>query len=223
MPRYRAIIVTALPAAAAVAVFGTIYGASARVFLGAPLTLASSVLIYSGATQFAMVALLSAGAGAVPLLLGTAVLNLRHLVLGAVMRPRIDASPLRRALLAFFLVDETFGFSVAAGNAVPPRDLAAVTERTLLVTGVVLYVAWLVGTVIGVLGGGLAVVERVAGAVFPVLFIGLAALATRTRSQALRAVAAVALTVAIGVTAPDLRMVAPIIASVAVALPGGDG
>jgi len=55
-----------------------------------------------------------------------------------------------------------------------------------------------------------------------VLFIGLAALATRTRSQALRAVAAVALTVAIGLTVPDLRMVAPIIASVAVALPGGD-
>jgi 4-azaleucine resistance transporter AzlC len=216
------VVTLALPAAAAVVVFGTIYGASARVFLGAPLTLASSVLIYSGATQFAMVALLSAGAGAVPLLLSTAVLNLRHLVLGAVMRPRIEASPRRRALLAFFLVDETFGFSVAAGNAADPSDVAAVTERTLFVTGVVLYVAWLVGTLIGVLGGGLAIVERVAGAVFPVLFIGLAALATRTRSQALRALAAVVVTVVIGMAAPELRMVAPIIASVAVALPAGD-
>jgi predicted branched-subunit amino acid permease len=217
----RSTVTLALPAAAAVAVFGTIYGASARVFLGAPLTLASSVLIYSGATQFAMVALLSAGAGAVPLLLSTAVLNLRHLVLGAVMRPRVEASPLRRALLAFFLVDETFGFAVAAGNAAEPRDAAAVTERTMLVTGVVLYAAWLVGTLIGVLGGGLAVVERVAAAVFPVLFIGLAALATRTASQALRALAAVAVTVTIGLTLPELRMVAPIIAAVAVALPGG--
>ena len=46
----------ALPAAAAVAVFGTLYGAAARGCLGVPLTIASSLLVYSGALQFAMVA-----------------------------------------------------------------------------------------------------------------------------------------------------------------------
>ena len=189
-PSVRSVVVLSLPAAAAVAVFGTLYGAAASVFLGAPLTLASSLLVYSGALQFAMVALLGAGATTLPLLLTTVVLNLRHLVLGAALRSRFESGPLRRALLAFFLVDETFGFAIAAGNAVPPGAVGAATERTLLVSGLTLYVAWIVGTVVGVLGGVLAAVEGLAGALFPVLFIGLAALAATRRSHVVRALAA---------------------------------
>jgi predicted branched-subunit amino acid permease len=77
-----------------------------------------------------------------------------------------------------------------------------------------------VGTVVGVLGGGLAAVESVAGAIFPVLFIGLAALAVTRPSHVLRAVAAAVLTAAVAVLLPDLRMLAPVIAGVLVALPG---
>lgn len=213
-------VLQSLPAAAAVAVFGSLYGAAARAYLGAPLTLVSSVIVYSGALQFALVALLGAGATLVPLLLTAVVLNLRHLVLGAALRSRFESGPLRRALLAFFLVDETFGFAIAAGNAVEPRAVGATTERTLLVAGLTLWVAWLVGTVVGVLGGGLAAVENVAGAIFPVLFIGLAALAVTRPSHVARAVAAAVLTAAVAVLRPDLRMLAPVIAGVLVALPG---
>jgi predicted branched-subunit amino acid permease len=216
------VVVLSLPAAAAVAVFGSLYGAAARGFLGVPLTLASSLLVYSGALQFAMVALLGAGATTLPLLLTAVVLNLRHLVLGAALRARFESGPLRRALLAFFLVDETFGFAIAAGNTAPPRAVGAVTERTLLYSGLTLYVAWLVGTVVGVLGGGLASAERLAGAIFPVLFIGLAALAATRPSHVARALAAALLTAAVAVWLPDLRMIAPVAAGVLVALPGGD-
>jgi len=214
------VVLQSLPAAAAVAVFGSLYGAAARVYLGVPLTLASSVLVYSGALQFALVALLGAGATLLPLLLTTVVLNLRHLVLGAALRSRFESGPLRRAMLAFFLVDETFGFAIAAGNSVEPRLVGATTERTLLVAGLTLWIAWLVGTVVGVLGGGLAAVERVAGAIFPVLFIGLASLAVTRPSHVARAVAAAVLTAAVAVLLPDLRMLAPVIAGVLVALPG---
>jgi len=214
------VVLQSLPAAAAVAVFGSLYGAAARVYLGVPLTLASSVLVYSGALQFALVALLGAGATLLPLLLTTVVLNLRHLVLGAALRSRFESGPLRRAMLAFFLVDETFGFAIAAGNSVEPRLVGATTERTLLVAGLTLWIAWLVGTVVGVLGGGLAAVERVAGAIFPVLFIGLASLAVTRPSHVARAVAAAVLTAAVSVLLPDLRMLAPVIAGVLVALPG---
>jgi predicted branched-subunit amino acid permease len=214
------VVLQSLPAAAAVAVFGSLYGAAARAHLGAPLTLASSVIVYSGALQFALVALLGAGATLVPLLLTAVVLNLRHLVLGAALRSRFESGPARRALLAFFLVDETFGFAIAAGNAVEPRAVGATTERTLLVAGLTLWVAWLVGTVVGVLGGGLAAVESVAGAIFPVLFIGLAALAVTRPAHVARAVAAAVLTAAVAVLLPDLRMLAPVIAGVLVALPG---
>ena len=215
-------VVLSLPAGAAVAVFGSLYGAAARGFLGVPLTLASSLLVYSGALQFAMVALLGAGATTLPLLLTAVVLNLRHLVLGAALRARFESGPLRRALLAFFLVDETFGFAIAAGNTAPPQAVGAVTERTLLYSGLTLYVAWLVGTVVGVLGGGLASAERLAGAIFPVLFIGLAALAATRPSHVARALAAALLTAAVAVWLPDLRMIAPVAAGVLVALPGAD-
>jgi predicted branched-subunit amino acid permease len=203
-----------------VAVFGTLYGAAARGFLGAPLTVASSLLIYSGALQFALVALLGAGATALPLLLTAGLLNLRHLVLGAALRSRFESGPLCRALLAFFLVDETFGFAIAAGNDAPPRAVGAATERTLLWSGITLYVAWIAGTVVGVLGGGLAAGEGLAGALFPVLFIGLASLAVARASHVVRALAAAFLTAAVALLLPDLRLLAPVVAAVVVALPG---
>lgn len=215
-------VALSLPAAAAVGVFGSLYGAAAREFLGVPLTLASSLLVYSGALQFAMIALLGVGATTLPLLLTAGVLNLRHLVLGAALRSRFESGPRHRAVLAFFLVDETFGFAVAAGNAAEPRAVGATTERTLLVSGLTLYVAWIVGTVVGVLGGGLAAVEGLAGALFPVLFIGLAALAATRRSHVVRALAAALLTAAVALLLPEVRMLAPVVAGVLVALPGGD-
>lgn len=209
-----------LPAAAAVAVFGTLYGAAARGILGGPLTLLSSVIVYSGALQFAMVAMLGVGTAALPLLLTALVLNLRHVVLGAALRARFESGPLGRAGLAFFLVDETFGFAIAAGNAVEPAAVGRTTERTLLVAGLTLYVAWLAGTLVGVLAGGLTVVESAAGAIFPVLFIGLASLAATRRSHVVRALAAAVLTALVAWLLPGLRMVAPVVAGVLVALPG---
>jgi predicted branched-subunit amino acid permease len=100
--------------------------------------------------------------------------------------------------------------------------VGATTERTLLVAGLTLWIAWLVGTVIGLVFGGLAAVESVAGAIFPVLFIGLAALAATRPSHVVRAVAAAVLTAAVAVLLPDFRMLAPVIAGVLVALPGGE-
>ncbi len=189
-----------------------------------PLTIASSLFVFSGALQFALVALLSAGAAAPALLLTAGTLNLRHLVLGAVLRPRIGGSRLRRAALAFFLLDETFGFAIAAGDSAERtgRAASAATERTLLVSGVICYLAWQMGTLIGLLGAEFPGVEGMAGAIFPVLFIGLASLACSTRSHAVRALGAAALTAGVAVALPDLRALAPVVAGVVVALPRGE-
>ena len=209
----RGILITSLPAAGAIAVFGTLYGAGAQPLLGTPMTIASSMFIFSGALQFALVGLLSAGAGAPALLLTAGTLNLRHLVMGAVLRPRIGGSRLKRAGLAFTLLDETFGFAVSA-----PEEAGA--ERTLFVSGIACYLAWQIGTVIGVLGAGLSGVERLADAIFPVLFIGLASLAATTGTLVVRALAAAALTAIVAILLPDIRALAPVIAGALVALPG---
>jgi predicted branched-subunit amino acid permease len=134
--------------------------------------------------------------------------------MGAVLRPRIGGSAIRRAGLAFFLLDESFGFAVAAGDA--GEDAA----RMLRTSGIALYVAWQTGTLIGILGAGRPEVAGVAGAIFPVLFIGLAALACRTGSQVLRAVGAGLLTAALAFALPEWRALAPLVACVVMAVPG---
>jgi predicted branched-subunit amino acid permease len=220
LPDVRFAVASGLPAAVAIGVFGALYGAAARPLLGPELTVVASLVIFSGALQFATVALLAAGAAAPALLLTAIVLNLRHIVMGAVVRPWLSESRLKRALLAFFLLDETFGFTVAAVARVesgPRRN--AVAGRTLLTTGVLCYAAWITGTVLGVVGAAIPGMEGFAGAVFPVLFIGLAALAARTRSVAFRAAAAAAVTAVICLTLPDVRALAPVVAGAIVAIP----
>lgn len=207
-----AIVASTLPLAAAIAVFGMIYGAAAAPELGAAMTLATSLLIFSGTLQFATLGLLVAGAGPVTILLTAIALNTRHLVLGALLRPMIDVGPVRRAALAWFLIDESFGLAYAA------RRRAAVT---LVVAGILCYAAWQAGTALGLVGARIEALEGAAVAVFPVLFIGLAAVTSSRLSLALRATAAGVAVLAVGVVLPDLRTLAPVLAAFVVALPGG--
>ena len=220
-PSTARIVATAAPAALAIAVFGVLFGAAARPVIGPGLTFAASFLVFSGATQFATLALAAGGAAAPALLLTAAVLNVRHLVMGAVLSPILGPSRMRRGLLAWFMLDETFGFTIMAAERVAPGPMReGIAERTLLVTGICCYVAWLLGTGLGLLGAGVEALSGVADALFPVLFVCLAALTARTTSLALRAVAAAALTAIVCCVAPDWRALAPAVAGLLVALPG---
>ncbi len=208
----RTVLVAAAPVAAAISVFGTIYGASARAVASPAEIIASSVLVFSGAVQFTFVGLLLAGAPTVAILATAAMLNARHLLLGAALRGKLRKSRPKRALLAWWLIDET------AGLALAPDASAA---RVLLMSGVLCYSAWVVGTGIGVLGASLAPLEGLAAAVFPVLFVGLAALSVVDRDGALRAGAAAVASLLFAIAFPQARSVAPVIAAVMVALPEG--
>jgi predicted branched-subunit amino acid permease len=217
----RRTLATAAPAAVAIAVFGVLFGAAARPLMGAELTLAMSLLVFSGATQFSTIALVAVGAAGPALLLTAAILNVRQLVMGAVLRPMLGPSRLRRGLLAWFMLDETFGFTIVAAEPMSPGPTREkVAERTLLLSGIACYVAWLAGTVLGILGAGVQGLNGVAEALFPVLFVGLAALTARRLTVAARAVAAAALTALICLIAPEWRALAPAVAGLLVALPG---
>lgn len=207
-----AILAAAAPPAVAILVFGGIYGAIARPVLGATVAMVSSLFIFSGAVQFTVVGLLSAGAATATLIAGSATLNLRNLVLGAVLRPRVEGGRVRRAGVAWFLLDESTGLALASDD-----DAA----RTLVTTGVVFYIAWQAGTALGLLGASMEAVASAAEAVFPILFVGLAALSCSSRGIAVRAVAAGATTAAVALLWPGGRAVAAVVAAIAVALPEG--
>jgi predicted branched-subunit amino acid permease len=173
----------------------------------------SSLLIFSGAVQFTIAALLSAGAAAGALVAGSVTLNLRNLLLGAVLRPRVHRRAIDRAGLAWFLTDESAGLAIAS------EDDAA---KTLLASGAAFYLAWQVGTALGLLGASVESVRAAAEAVFPVLFIGLAALSCSSRSILVRAAVAAMLTAGAAVLWPSARGVAAVVAAIAVALPGDE-
>ena len=179
--------------------------------MGATTTILSSLLIFSGSVQFTLIALLTSGAGAPALFAGAATLNLRNLVLGAVVRPRVDRGPLKRGLMAWFLTDEAAGLAIVSG---------ADASSVLIVAGSMFYVAWQLGTVLGVLGATVESLRDAATAVFPVLFIGLAALSCPSWSVAARAVAAA---MAAGLSAwlwPGSQGIVAVLAAVLVSIPG---
>ena len=211
--RQRELVLAAAAPAAAIFVFGVIYGSVAQPLLGPWPTMLSSLLIFSGSVQYALVGLVSAGAGAAALVGGAMTLNLRNIALGAVMRPRVQRSRMQRLGLAWFLTDEAVGLSLTAGTE---------ATRTLLLAGSMFYVSWQLGTALGLVGASVDAVQAGAEAVFPVLFIGLAALSCPSRSVAVRAVVAAGATALAVSLWPGASAVASVLAAILVAIPGRD-
>jgi predicted branched-subunit amino acid permease len=206
----RQTLVAALPVALAIAVFGTIYGATVAPLIGADFAVLASLIIFSGSLQFALASLLITGAPPSAILITAVTLNLRHLLLGAALRPRLPGEPLQRAALAWFMIDESAGLALAT---------RADATLTLLVTGVLAYVSWTLGTWVGTLGAALTGLRGISEAVFPVLFVGLAAISATRRHLLVRAGAAGGITLALALLWPQWRGVAPAIAALLVALP----
>ena len=204
-------LLAALPVALAIFIFGTIFGAGVTPVIGGGMAVAMSAFVYSGAVQFAVAGLLLAAASPAAMVLTAAVLNLRNVLLGAVMRGRTTGSPMRRAVVAWFLVDESVGLAINSDD--PPT--------TLVVSGVLFYVAWVSGTVLGLFGASLEGLAAAAEAVFPVLFVGLAAISATRLHLLARATAAAALSAAAVVVWPGGRGVIPVLATLLVILPGG--
>jgi 4-azaleucine resistance transporter AzlC len=186
-PSFRAGIRDSALIIIAVGVFGVAYGVLA-VAAGFPAWLAalSSVLIVSGAAQFAMIGLLPAGA--VPVLVAVTGLGLRHVPMSASLAGLIGPQPLATRLrLAFVLVDETFGLTIRAANRGVPDLVAYKTAADTM-----LYSAFVLGTIVGALFGGAIDPEAMGiDVLFALLFLGLAAPMVRNRRDWVVAAAAV--------------------------------
>jgi 4-azaleucine resistance transporter AzlC len=137
----------ALALAAAVTVVGMSFGALAAA-AGIPwtLTVAMSLLVFAGGSQFLAVAIVAGGGAPVAAVAAGLLLNLRHLPFGLAIGGIVGQSALSRALGAHVLIDESTAFARARGTG--PRATAAYR-----LVGALLFVGWNIGTVVGILGG----------------------------------------------------------------------
>jgi hypothetical protein len=116
-------------------------------------------------------------------------------------------------LVGWFLIDETAGLALTSDRS---------AARTMTVTGALSYGAWVLGTIGGVAGASLPGIEPVAGALFPVLFIGLAAATATGRSEVARAVLAGAGALILLAAWPAAGVLGALGVALAVAVPGGE-
>jgi 4-azaleucine resistance transporter AzlC len=76
-------------------------------------TSGSSLIIFAGAAQFAAVGLLQSGASPTEIALSVLLINLRHLLMAASLRPYFAGASLpKRVGLAYVLTDESFAMGI---------------------------------------------------------------------------------------------------------------
>jgi 4-azaleucine resistance transporter AzlC len=156
------------PLAVAVAGFGVSYGVLARAEgMGVLAPVVMSLTTFAGSAQFAAVSVLGAD-GALSAAIGAALLlNLRYLPIGISVAPSFGGPWWRRLLEAQLVVDESWAISHRGGGRYD--------WRLLVGAGAGVYLAWNLGTFVGVLGGGVLGDPEALGldAAFPALFLGL--------------------------------------------------
>jgi 4-azaleucine resistance transporter AzlC len=191
----RAALAEGWPVLATVLVVGIPFGIVARqAGLSPPEIMAMSVFVFAGASQFAMVQLFRDGA-AWPIVVATVLLiNLRHVLMAAALRPYFARVPMaRRLAAAYVLTDEAFAMAIGWFRR-------GRTEIAYYATfAVALFVLWNVATVIGMLLGPSIGEPRRLGVDFAITatFIAIVVLGVRRRSDVIVALAAALLAAAL--------------------------
>lgn len=157
-----------IPLALAVFGFGVSFGVVARsAHLGWWAPMVMSATAFSGSAQFAAASVLGTGGGVVAAIVAAALLNSRYLPIGISLAPTITGPAPRRLLTAQLVVDESWAVSHLGDGHY--------SQGRLVGSGLLLYVGWLAGTAVGLLGAGLLGDPNRFGldVVSPVLFLGL--------------------------------------------------
>ena len=141
----RAVVRDAVGIGLAVGAYGLSFGAAA-VTAGLSTLQAStlSLLVFTGASQFALVGVLGAGGGVLAAVAGALLLGSRNTLYAVRLSSLLPVRGPRRLVAAQLTIDESTGMATAA-----PAGLAATAFWT---TGAIIYVLWNVATVLGALG-----------------------------------------------------------------------
>ena len=160
---------TALSVAFTVGLYGAAFGA-AGVTAGFSIlqTCLLSILLFSGASQFAVVGIMGAGGSAVSAIATATLLGFRNALYGLQMAPILKVKGLKRILAAQITIDESTAVATLQENDADRR-------RGFYITGIGVYVFWNLFTFLGALGASAIGDPSVWGldAAVPAAFCGL--------------------------------------------------
>lgn len=194
----------AVPFTVAIFAFGISFGVLAQGAGFSALAAASmSGLVFVGSSQFAAVSVLVNGGGWAAAAVAGTLLNLRYLVMGFAILPALRGGRARRAVESQLVIEESWAIA---------SDADGRFDRVrLLSSGVVLWLGWVAGTLLGALGPFTAVDVLNYGldAVSPVLFFLLLAPHLGTaRKRSAAAAAGLGAVVLTAVAVPDTAIAA---------------
>jgi 4-azaleucine resistance transporter AzlC len=195
-----------LPIVVTVPLFAISWGVLARAAdLGIVAPIVMSATTFAGSAQFAAVSILDDGGGVVAAIVAALLLNARYAAIGIAVASLFRGSAARRLAESQLIVDESWALSA--------RPDGTFDRRILLGAGLTLYVAWVLGTVVGVLGGGFLGDPGRLGldAAFPALFLALLASQLRSGRAIAAAIAGGAIALALlPFTPPGVPLVAAV-------------
>jgi predicted branched-subunit amino acid permease len=194
--------------------YGVSFGAvSVAAGLSVWQTCALSLLMFTGASQFALVGVLAAGGAPLSGALTALLLGTRNTLYGLRLAPLLDWSGWRRPLAAQLVIDESTAMSVT-------RTSRAAARVGFLTTGLAVFVLWNLATLGGAVAGTVLGDPRTFGldAAVGAAFVALLWPRLRDRRNQLVAVAAAA--VALGIV-PLAPAGVPVLAAAGVALLAG--
>ena len=176
-------------------------------------TIALSALLFSGASQFAVVGVVATGGSGAAAVATSTLLGIRNGLYGLQMSRLLGVSGLRRVAAAQLTIDE----STAVGVAQPERTAQ---RLGFWVTGLSVFVLWNLLTIVGAVAGNAMGDPKVFGldAAAPAAFCGL--LWPRLKSGDARAVAAVSAVIAL-VVAPHAPAGIPVLVATLAAIVAG--
>ena len=105
-----------------------------------------SLLMFTGASQFALVGVLGAGGGAIAAILTAWLLGARNGLYALHVAPMLSLRGVRRLTAAQVTIDESTAMAVAAEPHLPS------SRHAFWATGIAVYVLWNIGTLLGALG-----------------------------------------------------------------------
>lgn len=175
-----------------------------------------SILVIAGASQFAAIQLMTDNAPTLIVLATALAVNMRMAMYSAALTPYLGAAPIwQRALMSYFLVDQTFAVTTVRYERQPDMPLP---EKVAYLFGVVTLICpmWYALTFVGAVAGTQIPPEFALDFAVPITFLAIIAPMMRTLAQVAAAMTSIVIALGLAFLPYNLGLLVAAIVAMAV-------